>query len=135
MQHMLPKSLRPLAPYFWMYRWGLAFGAVTVLFYNVIAVTFPIVIGDAANALLAGVTREKLFHYVGLLILITFSKSIFQFLTRWNLIGISREIEFDLRNDLLKHLETLSYSYYQRTRTGDIMARLTNDLNAVRMLL
>jgi len=50
-------------------------------------------------------------------------------------IGISREIEFDLRNDLFRHLESLSYSYYQRTRTGDIMARATNDLNAVRMLL
>ncbi len=62
-------------------------------------------------------------------------KGIFQFLTRWIVIGISREIEFDLRNDLFRHLESLSYSYYQRTRTGDIMARATNDLNAVRMLL
>ena len=62
-------------------------------------------------------------------------KGIFQFLTRWIVIGISREIEFDLRNDLFRHLESLSYSFYQRTRTGDIMARATNDLNAVRMLL
>ena len=62
-------------------------------------------------------------------------KGIFQFLTRWIVIGVSREIEFDLRNDLFRHLEGLSYSYYQRTRTGDIMARATNDLNAVRMLL
>ncbi len=62
-------------------------------------------------------------------------KGIFQFLTRWIVIGISRDIEFDLRNDLFRHLESLSYSYYQRTRTGDIMARATNDLNAVRMLL
>ena len=51
------------------------------------------------------------------------------------MIGISRDIEFDLRNDLFAHLERLSYSYYQRNRTGDIMARATNDLNAVRMLL
>jgi ATP-binding cassette, subfamily B, multidrug efflux pump len=50
-------------------------------------------------------------------------------------IGVSREIEFDLRNDLFLHLEGLSYGFYQRTRTGDIMARATNDLNAVRMLL
>ena len=63
------------------------------------------------------------------------TKGIFQFLTRWVVIGVSREIEFDLRNDLFRHLESLSYSYYQRTRTGDIMARATNDLNAVRMLL
>src|SRR5205814_4706699 len=57
------------------------------------------------------------------------------FLTRWIVIGISRDIEFDLRNDLFRHLEGLSYSYYQRTRTGDTMARATNDLNAVRMML
>ncbi len=67
--------------------------------------------------------------------LIALGKGIFQFLTRWIVIGISRDIEFDLRNDLFSHLETLSYSYYQRTRTGDIMAKATNDLNAVRMLL
>jgi ATP-binding cassette subfamily B protein len=57
------------------------------------------------------------------------------FLTRWILIGISRDVEFDMRNDIFARLETLSYSYYQRMRTGDIMARATNDLNAVRMLL
>ncbi|MGB9203595.1 MAG: ABC transporter ATP-binding protein, partial [Terriglobales bacterium] len=70
-----------------------------------------------------------------LVIAIALIKGIFQFLTRWVVIGISRDIEFDLRNDLFKHLERLSYSYYQRNRTGDIMARATNDLNAVRMLL
>ena len=65
---------------------------------------------------------------------IALAKGAFQYLTRWILIGVSREIEFDLRNDLFAHLERLSYSFYQRTRTGDIMARMTNDLNAVRML-
>jgi ATP-binding cassette subfamily B protein len=73
--------------------------------------------------------------YSLLLVAVVAAKGIFQFLTRWIVIGISREIEFDMRNDLFRHLESLSYSYYQRTRTGDIMARATNDLNAVRMLL
>jgi ATP-binding cassette, subfamily B, multidrug efflux pump len=68
-------------------------------------------------------------------LLVSGTKAIFQFLIRWVLIGVSREIEFDLRNDLFKHLEGLSHSFYQRTRTGDIMAKATNDLNAVRMLL
>jgi ABC-type multidrug transport system fused ATPase/permease subunit len=80
-------------------------------------------------------TAHTVAIYALLLIGVAAGKAIFQFLTRWRLIGISREIEFDLRNDLFKHLEGLSYSYYQRTRTGDIMARATNDLNAVRMLL
>src|ERR1019366_3199045 len=81
------------------------------------------------------VTRQKLLTYSLLIIAIALVKGIFQFLTRWVVIGISRDIEFDLRNDLFAHLERLSYSYYQRNRTGDIMARATNDLNAVRMLL
>ncbi len=59
----------------------------------------------------------------------------FLYAQRWILIGISREIEFDLRNDLFRHLEKQDSGFYQRYRTGDIMARLTNDLNAVRMLL
>ena len=80
-------------------------------------------------------TRHKLVTYSLLLLAIAGTKGIFQFLTRWLLIGVSREIEFDLRNDLFRHLEGLSYSFYQRTRTGDVMARATNDLNAVRMLL
>ncbi|MFZ0285221.1 MAG: ABC transporter ATP-binding protein, partial [Terriglobales bacterium] len=73
--------------------------------------------------------------YAAILLAVACGRGIFQFLTRWILIGISRDIEFDLRNDFFRHLESLSYSYYQRTRTGDIMARATNDLNAVRMLL
>jgi len=130
------KSLRPLAPYLSRYRWAFAFGAVVVLLHNGIWVLFPLVIGRAMDELKAGhVTRESLTLLALQLIGITLAKGVFQFLTRWKVIGISREIEFDLRNDLFRHLERLSYSYYQRTRTGDIMARLTNDLNAVRMLL
>ncbi len=80
-------------------------------------------------------THHKLLVYAGLLLAIAVTKGIFQFLTRWIVIGVSRDIEFDLRNDLFARLEGLCYSYYQRNRTGDIMARATNDLNAVRMLL
>src|SRR5213075_2888390 len=79
--------------------------------------------------------QQKILIYSLLLVGLALSKGIFQFLTRWLVIGISREIEYDLRNDLFLHLESLSYSFYQKTRTGDIMARATNDLNAVRMLL
>src|SRR5204862_1004998 len=82
-----------------------------------------------------GVNQQKLLTYSLLLLGVALTKGVFQFLMRWILIGISREIEFDLRNDLFRHLESLSYSYYQQTRVGDIMARATNDLNAVRMLL
>jgi len=129
------KDLRTLNPYLWRYRWGFAFGAFTVVAMNYIWAQFPQVIKRAINDLNGNVTGLKLADYALLLVGIAAAKGVFQFLTRWKLIGISRDIEFDLRNDLFKHLEGLSYSYYQRTRTGDIMARATNDLNAVRMLL
>jgi len=132
---MLPKSLRPLLPYLKKYRRSYVAGAICVFCNNGIWILFPLVIRRAVDDLHLGVTRHKLFSYALLLLGVAAVKGIFQFLTRWILIGISREIEFDLRNDLFQHLEGLSYSYYQRTRTGDIMARATNDLNAVRMLL
>ena len=132
---MLPKNLRPLLPYLKRYRSGYIFGTVCVFLTNGIWILFPLVIGKAADDLHTGVTQHKLLVYAGLLLAIAVTKGIFQFLTRWVVIGISRDIEFDLRNDLFARLENLSYSYYQRHRTGDIMARATNDLNAVRMLL
>ncbi len=88
-----------------------------------------------ADDLNTGVTSAKLLHFAWQMLEVAAVRGVFLFLTRWIVIGISRDIEFDLRNDLFAHLETLSYSYYQRMRTGDIMARMTNDLNAVRMLL
>jgi ATP-binding cassette subfamily B protein len=129
------KNLRPLYPYLKKYRWSYVAGTVCVFFNNGIWILFPQVIRRAVDGLRAGITQEKLFTYTLLLLAVAGTKAIFQFLTRWIVIGVSREIEFDLRNDLFQHLESLSYSYYQRTRTGDIMAKATNDLNAVRMLL
>ncbi|MGA8299894.1 MAG: ABC transporter ATP-binding protein [Terriglobales bacterium] len=132
---MFAERLRPLVPYLKRHWTGLAWGAVCVLLNNGVWILFPQVIRRAINALNSGVTRQKLFTYCLLIIGIALFKGVFQFLTRYVVIGISRDIEFDLRNDLFAHLERLSYSYYQRNRTGDIMARATNDLNAVRMLL
>ena len=132
---MLPKSLRPLIPYFKKYRRNYVVGTLCVFLTNGIWILFPLVIQRAVDDLHLGITRHKLVTYALLLLAVAATKGIFQFLTRWIVIGVSREIEFDLRNDLFRHLEGLSYSYYQRTRTGDIMARATNDLNAVRMLL
>ncbi len=132
---MVPKNLRPLIPYLKRRKSGLYWGGLCVLFNNGVAVLFPQVLKRAINELYSGVNRQKLLTYAAAILAIALVKGIFQFLTRWVVIGISRDIEFDLRNDLFAHLESLSYSYYQRNRTGDIMARATNDLNAVRMLL
>src|SRR5215472_14569237 len=133
---MLPKRLRPLYPYLKKYRVGFAWGTVCVLLLNGIWVQFPQVLQRALDYLKnGGNSVGKLGLYALLLVTIAATKGVFQFLTRWIVIGISRDIEFDLRNDMFQHLERLSFPYYQRNRTGDIMARATNDLNAVRMLL
>jgi ATP-binding cassette subfamily B protein len=132
---MIPKSMRPLLPYLKRYRWGFAAGALCIIFSNGAQAGLPRVIGNAAQSLSTGVTRHKLLIFTLEVLALAAVRGIFLFLTRWIVIGISRDIEFDMRNDLFAHLEKLSYSYYQRMRTGDIMARVTNDLNAVRMLM
>jgi len=127
--------LRPLFPYLRKYRSTFYIGALCVLCHNAVWILFPMVIRNAVRDLNTHVTTPTLLKYSLYLLAVAVTKGIFQYLTRWILIGVSREIEFDLRNHLFAHLERLSYSYYQRTRTGDIMARMTNDLNAVRMLV
>src|SRR5947208_11504627 len=137
---MLPKSLLPLLPYFKKYRRSYVVGALCVFLTNGIWILFAQVIRLAVDDLKQATTNHTTLHhhlstYALLLLAVAVTKGIFQYLTRWIVIGVSREIEFDLRNDLFAKLESLSYSYYQRHRTDDIRARATNDLSAVRMLL
>jgi ATP-binding cassette subfamily B multidrug efflux pump len=127
--------LRPLFPYLRRYSRDFVWGGLSAVIANIIWIFFPQVIRIAIDDLNQGVTQRKILLYAGLLVLISAAKGVFLFLTRWIIIGISREIEFDLRNDLFRHLERQPASYFQQHRTGDIMARMTNDLNAVRMLL
>ncbi len=129
------KRLQPLFPYLNKHRQGYALGAVCVLLQNGVAVLIPLLIGRAFDHLKNGVSRQQLFVDAALVLGVWCVKGIFLFLNRKIVISISREIEFEMRNDIFRHLENLSYSFYQRTRTGDIMARATNDLNAVRNLL
>jgi ATP-binding cassette, subfamily B, multidrug efflux pump len=129
------RNLQPLFPYMRRYWRGYLWGCICTVLANVIWVQFPRIIGVAANDLNLGVTWNKIFGYASLLIGVTIAHGILLFYMRWIIIGISRDIEFDLRNDLFAQLEKQSASYYQEHRTGDIMARMTNDLAAVRMLL
>ncbi|MGH9590672.1 MAG: ABC transporter ATP-binding protein, partial [Terracidiphilus sp.] len=128
------------------YRWGYLWGALTGIATNLVLVEFPNVLGKAIDALGKGATGEHVFSFAVtprqyilflsiLLVGIYVVRGIFLYAQRWILIGISRKIEFDLRNDLFRKLETQDTGFYARYRTGDIMARVTNDLNAVRMVL
>jgi len=128
-------QLRPLFPYLKRYRRDFIWGGVVVVLSNAFKIVIPLVIGRSISDLNHGITWASMLRLAGLIVGLSALSGIFLFLTRWIMIGISREIEFDLRNDLFAHLEKQSASFYQEHRTGDIMARMTNDLNAVRMLL
>ena len=128
-------KLKPLAPYLRRYWKRLAWGGVSTILYNVVKVLIPLVIGNAVDDMKHQLTQEKILHNALILLLIAALSAIFLYITRQVIIGASREIEFDLRNDIFSNLERQSASYYHTHRTGDIMARTTNDLNAVRMLL
>ena len=116
------EQLRPLFPYLKKYRRSYLLGTICVFFNNGIWILFPLIIRRAINDLTGPtVTARMLMMHSLSLLAVAGAKGVFQFLTRWIVIGVSREIEFDLRNDLFLHLEGLSYGFYQRTRTGDIM--------------
>jgi len=130
------RDLRPLFVYMRRYRWGYLWGTLSCIGTNAVSVQFPRVLGMAVDKLQKNLADHKaILGFAALLVGISLVKGVFLYAQRWILIGISREIEFDLRNDLFRVLERQDSGFYQRYRTGDIMARLVNDLNAVRNLL
>jgi len=129
------ENLRPLFPYLARYRqrYLVGFGALVIT--QALGASLPLVLKKGIDSLSAGTVGRTLLFFAGLLVLIALTKAFFQFWMRWILIGISRDIEYDLRNDLFAHLLRLSPRYYTQNRTGDLMSKLTNDLNAVRNML
>ena len=128
-------KLGPLFPYLRPYTRQYVLGFGSLLGEVAFWVAVPQIIRYAIDDIQRTLTAEKLLLYSGLLLGAALGKAFFLFWTRMILIGISRDVEYDLRNALYRHLTLLSQSYFQRTRTGDIMSRAINDLNAVRMML
>ncbi len=130
------QSLATIRKYVWRYRWAMALGMLCLVLKDVAQALQPLMIRGAVDSFAQPGGGGRLFlRFAGYLIGLAVVKGIFQFFMRVILIGVSRDIEYDLRNDLFSHLMRLSPDYFGRTRTGDIMARATNDLNAVRMML
>src|SRR5713101_8464462 len=124
-----------LLSYVLRYRRDFLSGLVCVIVTTGVTLASPMVLRYAIDDLTRGVTRLKLAEYGGLLLGIGVVGGLFRFLMRRILIGVSRHIEYDMRNDFFAHLETLPLSYFQAHRTGDLMSRATNDLNSVRMMI
>ncbi|HEY0871925.1 MAG TPA: ABC transporter ATP-binding protein [Vicinamibacterales bacterium] len=128
-------ALRRLLPYVLRYRREFFWGLICVFVTTAIQLLPPWVLKFAVDDLTVGVTREKLVRYAALIMGIAIVGAIFRFLMRRILIGASRHIEYDIRNDFFARLLLLPLGYYQSRRTGDLMSRATNDLNAVRTMI
>jgi ATP-binding cassette subfamily B multidrug efflux pump len=156
------KNLRGLFPYLRRYPGGLALGLLATVLMGIIGNIVPLAIGiiidvlagsarPFSNGVVVGAlkanwlstiipfyqpsSRHTLGIYCLMLIGLIAIKGVLSFSARWILIGVSRDIEFDIRNDLLDRLLVLEPEFYVRNRTGELMSRATNDLNAVRMVL
>ena len=127
--------VRRLLQYVVRYKRKFALGLACVILTRAVALAGPAVLGFAIDDLTRGVTRGKLAAYGALLLGIGLVGGLFLFLQRRILIGASRDIEYDMRNDFFAHLQTLPLAYFQAHRTGDLMSRATNDLSAVRMMI
>ena len=132
---MLPPAVRRLLPYVNRYRRAFVLGLVCVISTTAFQLLTPWILKYAIDDLNRAVTERKLLTYAGLLLGVSLVRGLFLFLMRRIIIGASRDIEYDIRNDLFARLERQPLGYYQSRRTGDLMSRATNDLNAVRMMI
>ena len=128
-------AFRPIRPYLARYKAQFTVGFVCLVIGQSVGALVPLAIKAGVDDLMHGVALRRLAIVAGVLIGLSLIKAVFQFWTRWILIGISRDAEYDLRNDLFRHLLRLSPRYYAEHRTGDLMSKLTNDLNAVRNMI
>ncbi|HEX8635249.1 MAG TPA: ABC transporter ATP-binding protein [Pyrinomonadaceae bacterium] len=127
-------DLKKFSLYFRPYKKELIAGVLTILASVVAGLFIPLLVGRAVDGLRADVTWAKLTRYALLILGVSLISGVFLFLQRRILIGMSRHIEFDLRQDFYRHLQQLPLSFFQANRTGDLMARATNDLSAARQL-
>ena len=132
---MLSPAVRRLLPYVDRYRRAFIIGLVCVILTTSFQLMSPWILKYAIDDLNQAVTERKLVLYAGLLLAVSLVRGLFLFLMRRIIIGASRDIEYDIRNDFFAQLERQPLGYYQERRTGDLMSRATNDLNAVRMMI
>jgi len=127
------KSLRLASPYYKPYLAPFMIGLVIVVISSGIASVIPWLLRRGIDAIGNVAPMRVVWQIAGLIVLTAIAGGVLRYWMRELINGVSRRIEYDLRNDLFRHLATLDAAYFARTRTGDIMARLTNDLGAVRM--
>lgn len=111
------------------------YGTIAIALTTVFTMAAPWILRNAVDALQEEVSVNKLITYAAAIIAVTIVQGIFRFLMRQTMIVTSRNIEYEIRSDLFRHILTLDRPYFDRAPTGDIMARMTNDLLAVRAMV
>jgi len=127
------KELKRLIPYFRPYRWQVFIGLVFVVVSTAITSVIPWLLRQGIDSMGKGAPLREVWLVAAAIVGTSLFAGVMRYQMRSLMNGVSRWIEYDLRNDLFAHIETLDAPYFARTRTGDLMARLTNDLGAVRM--
>jgi ATP-binding cassette subfamily B protein len=130
-----PTPFQRMASYWKRYPVPVIWGGTTVLLSAVINLFAPQVIRMALDELRVTLSRDVVLKYAGLIVLVSAGRGVFLFLQRRILVNLSRDIEFDLRNDFYGHLQKMPPAFFQQQRIGDLMSRATNDIGAVRMLV
>ena len=126
------RALRRLLPYYTPYRWQVFLGLAFVVISSAFASVTPWLLRAALDGIRVGEPARRIWTLAAAMVGLALVAGVLRYGMRELINGLSRRIEYDLRNDLFEHLLTLDAGYFGRTRTGDIMARLTNDLSAVR---
>jgi ATP-binding cassette subfamily B protein len=127
--------LWPFFRRFLRYRWTLVLGFITVPLVSVFDVWLTTAIGDGLNRLRAAGNADFLRGLFFLLIVLALFRGIFRYLQRWWIVGVSREVERDLKHELFDKLTSLPFSFHNRSRSGDIVSRVTSDVENIRMFL
>ncbi len=129
------KSLFYLNKYFKKYKFRLLLGVLFILLSNAAQVYIPILLKESIDLLRTNMSYQLLLKYSGMIVGTAIIGGFFRFLIRVTIIIVSRKIEFDLRSDFWKHIQTLPTRFFQNNSTGNIMAHATNDISAVRMYI
>ncbi len=129
------EQLRKFAVYFKPYKWVILLGIFFILCSMAFGLFVPYMVGQAVDDLGAGITQEKIIYYPLVILGINLMSGVFLFLQRRLLINTSRHIEFDMRRDFYASLVDQPLEYFQDNRVGDLMARATNDLAAIRQIV
>jgi ATP-binding cassette subfamily B protein len=129
------QALARLVPYVRRTRHQVIAGLACILAATALSLASPWLLKYVIDGLSQGLSRRQLGFYAAAMLGLAMADGWFRYLMRRLLIGASRQIEYDLRNDFFAHLERLPLAYFQANRTGDLMSRATNDLGAVRMMV